>query len=38
MLKFYWEEGLLLERGELILQRDTGGRWRLELVERLMMR
>jgi hypothetical protein len=29
--KFYVEEGLLLrQRGGLILQRDDGGRWRLE--------
>ncbi len=30
--KFYSEEGLLLrQRGGLILQRDGGGRWRLEV-------
>ena len=31
MGKFYSDEGLLLrQRGQLILQRDTGGRWRLD--------
>ena len=29
--KFHSEEGLLLrQRGQLILQRDAGGRWRLD--------
>jgi len=29
--KFYSEEGMLLrQRGGLILQRDDGGRWRLD--------